>query len=303
MEHWAKQTMAPRKKTFSTRRTTAKTKKTKKKATFLTKAPPRSTAPVTKTERIPATTPETAPPRDKYEISPTSQAKCHVCKRKIIKGSRRLGIEQSSPRFGIYHKYYHDECVAASVKKNLRLGGCTPQQLISQQLQESNQSKMILRQRATLRENLRLLRSLFAHRLNYAAFCICKDETLDELVVKMPHTKTEFLAIRGMGPKKFQSFGGPFMQVIKDYQASTDYKKTSKQWASSKKPSAEIAEVIDLVGEPSEPTRRKQIQAPVRTVDDDDDEIVIQIAMTMEQIVEEKFKHAQENGYVIAVDI
>lgn len=214
-----------------------------------------------------------------------------------------MGIESCSPRFGTYHKYYHDDCVSATVKKNLRLGGATPQQLIAKQLQSTNESKTLLRKRATLRENLRLLRHLFAIRLNYAAFCVCKDETLDELVVKMPQTKEEFLAIRGMGPKKYQSFGGPFLQAIAAYRASEHTTATaSKKKAYNGKPRAKHPEVIDLVDNPVAPTKRSKIKTSGTTIDDDD-MVVLQTSLTMEQIVEEKFKHAQENGYVISVDL
>jgi hypothetical protein len=48
---------------------------------------------------------------------------------------------------------------------------------------------------------------------------------------------------------------------------------------------------------------RRQQQAPARTNVDMDDEAMVMETLTIEQIVEQKFKHAQENGYVIAVDI
>jgi hypothetical protein len=278
------------------------------------------------------TTPTSTPPQphDKYELAPTGRAKCQHCGKKIALGSRRVGIHEISKRFGDIHRFYHDECYPA--KHTLRLDGATPQQLITQQLRERNHGIMALRERQALRESLDLLRSTFAQRLQYAAFCVFSDATLDELVIKMPRTKEEFLAVKGVGPKNYQSFGESFLQVINVFR-SLDRKPAAKAAPEDakvppKKSRSRLAavarpEVIDLVGDDDNAVKhrpkrssssknsntttntvhRRQQQAPARTNVDMDDEALVMETLTIEQIVEQKFKHAQENGYVIAVDI
>jgi HRDC domain len=265
--------------------------------------------------RTPISATSSPPPRDKYELAPTGRAKCQKCGKKIAIDSRRVGIHETSPRFGDIHRYYHDECFPA--KQNLRLGGSTPQQIIAQQLRERNQGIMAVRERQTLRESLVLLRSMFAQRLKYAPFLVLPDSTLDELVIKMPRTKEEFMAIKGVGPKKYQSFGEPFLQVINLFRTlehtptpSSAEPDTKVQPRKKSRLSKTTPEVIDLVGddgndEVQQQQKRSSVQfaAPARTSADLDDEALVMETLTIKQIVEQKFKHAQENGYVIAVDI
>jgi HRDC domain len=312
--------MTPRRKSPASKSPAVKRKK--KAARKRTTAAVRTPASAVKKEApaFPISATSTPPPRDKYELAPTGRAKCQKCGKKIAIDSRRVGIHETSPRFGDIHRFYHDECFPA--KQNLRLGDSTPQQLIAQQLRERNQGIMAVRERQTLRESLLLLRSMFAQRLKYAPFCVLHDTTLDELVIKMPRTKEEFLAIKGVGLKKYQSFGEPFLQVINLFRtlersptASSAEPDTKVQPRKKSRLSQKTTpEVIDLVGDDSDDevqhqqkrSSGKSIQfaAPARTsVDLDDDEALVMETLTIEQIVEQKFKHAQENGYVIAVDI
>lgn len=321
--------MSPRRKSSGVKRKKTKAKPRKRVAaaavctpTFLSSGG----ASVKKETKVPTSssstsTSSTLPPRDKYELAPTGRAKCQKCRKKIAIGSRRVGIHEISPRFGDVHRFYHDECYPA--KQNLRLGGATPQQLIAQQLRERNQGIVALRERAALRQSLLLLRSTFAQRLHYAPFCVFSDATVDELVIKMPRTKEEILAVRGVGPKNYQSFGESFLQVINSFRSTPatsvpeDVKTPAKKSRDSRLSTAAKPAVIDLIDDDddtvnhrpkrsSSSSRNNTIhrqRAPARTRVDTDDEALVMETLTIEQIVEQKFKHAQENGYVIAVDI
>lgn len=119
----------------------------------------------------------------------------------------------------------------------------------------------LLAQRGQLRQRLRQLRLAFAKRLDLPAYCIFNDATLDDITVRLPQNKAELCGCLGIKEKKFQNFGSSILAITKQ--------------------------------NPS----RSQISGN----DDDDDIIVPGETLSCEAIVDQKFQHARENGYVIAI--
>ncbi|HSW47278.1 MAG TPA: DNA helicase RecQ [Phycisphaerae bacterium] len=66
-------------------------------------------------------------------------------------------------------------------------------------------------------ERLKTLRLEIAGEHNVPAFMICSDRTLRDIVRHRPTSEQEMLAIHGIGPAKYESFGRQFIQVIRDH--------------------------------------------------------------------------------------
>ena len=214
---------------------------------------------------------------DKYEFSPSNRAKCQKCRKKIHRGTVRVGVEEYSARYNKHiHRYYHDTCFPA--KNRLRLAGGTPQDELARQSKEQVQKHRLLTERGDLRESLRHLRRLFANRLDLPPFMIWADTVLDDLVVKMPKNQEELLKVHGIGPKKYRSFGDPILQVIRHYHRAYVHRRATS--SSVKPPPRSNTAAVA--------TNNKAVVA-VETLSCDD-------------IVSRKFEHAAANGYVISVD-
>jgi superfamily II DNA helicase RecQ len=242
-------------------------------------------APVKKKRAPSLTTPpakKTPPKRegDKCELSPNNRAKCTECKRKILQGVTRFGVEEYSPRYSKYmHRYYHDRCLSEAAKKKLQLAAGSPEKEIALQRKEKVTKDNLVRQRSDLRESLRRLRLVFANRLDVQAFMIFSDAILDELVAKMPKNKTEILRISGIKEKKYASFGEPIISVVTQYH---------RRYNRSDKPA------------PKAPRSVVQSRAPTKVNSNDD--VEVGESLSCEEIVQRKFEHASANGYVISID-
>jgi len=215
--------------------------------------------------------------RDKIELSPTGRAKCRACRRKILQGTQRVGREVFHPRHHAYYcEYYHAQCVPANT--HLRLGGRSPADELARQHKEEVQRHVKIRERAALRESLRQLRLQFARRLKVPAFIVFHDTTLDDLTVRLPANHSEFLEVHGLGPKKWQSFGTPILQVVNHYRALYANSRTTTRAATPQR------------------QRRSAAAAPTAAslgTDEDDDEVVVAMeALSCEDIVNQKFEHA-----------
>lgn len=68
-----------------------------------------------------------------------------------------------------------------------------------------------------LYEKLRTLRSSLASEKSLAPFMVFHDSTLKEMASTFPCTKDALLNIKGVGLKKFESYGEDFLSVIKEY--------------------------------------------------------------------------------------
>lgn len=69
----------------------------------------------------------------------------------------------------------------------------------------------------TLFERLRKLRYQIAQEEDIAAYLVFSDATLRELETQRPQTDEEFLAISGVGQRKFEVYGAEFMEEIKSF--------------------------------------------------------------------------------------
>ncbi len=66
-------------------------------------------------------------------------------------------------------------------------------------------------------EELRELRYEIAQRNSMAPFIIFHDSCLKEMATYFPKNKEEFLKIKGVGAKKFNSYGEQFIEIIQNY--------------------------------------------------------------------------------------
>ena len=65
-----------------------------------------------------------------------------------------------------------------------------------------------------LRERLRRFRQDIA--AGKPAYTVFHDKTLDELVARRPRTKSEFFAVHGLGPQKWERFGETLLAALRD---------------------------------------------------------------------------------------
>lgn len=194
-----------------------------------------------------------------------------------MKGAERAGIETYRPRFDNYiYYYYHRQCVPQSV--TLRLDR-SPADELARQDKDRVELAHLVQERAALRESLRQLRLHFARRLNVPAYIVFHDTVLDQLTAHMPQNQSEFLAIHGMGPKKYQSFGEPILQVIHQFRTSLSPKSESPRGSSKKRTKS----------------------GPAVGNHDPGDEFATVEMLSCEEIVRRKFQDAASNGYVIEI--
>ena len=224
------------------------------------------------------------PPRpyDKVEKSPNSMATCKLCRGNIQKGDWRIGQHFFLEK---YHKwalnYYHKQCceVNRTIMNGLKFPPKRKSENMSQMerlTQECNDAmnrseavkNLIYNERAELREILRQARLSIAKRLNVPSYMVFHDSVLDSLVQTMPVNRNQFLKVKGLGEKKFNSFGSILIQIIVKYRKRASGKVTS----SSKKQKCE---------------------------EKDDDDVVIEKELSIDDIVDQRFKEAAKNGHVI----
>ena len=236
-------------------------------------------------------------PHDKVEASPTSRATCKICNLKIMKGDSRIGQHfflYKYKKWGL--QYYHCSCVEkhedilndlnfpkkqksddtsyARSKRKLEDVLSSPNkewiQMEINNLGKSNEKRrrLIHDERGSLRENLRKLRTTFASRLAVPPYFIFHDSVLDEIVEEMPTNKDELLRVKGIGPKKFESFGLSILLIIGSYRRS-----------------------LNING--SKQKKSKGIE------EDDEEDIVVEKSLTVNEIVERRFLKAKQKGNVI----
>lgn len=220
------------------------------------------------------------PPRNKIEASPNNRAKCHGCGSKIVKGEERYGIVEVN-EYGRTQRYYHPRCCPEAMKAKLP----SPEKM---------QDLQIVQQRRALANQLYELRRLFAVALDREdeVYKIWKDKTQDELVLRMPTTREELLQVWGIAEQKAQNYGDAIIAVIRQYQrehpqvagtipANSNHNRNNKKQKQTKKKSKRQNEDND--GE-------------------EEELVAMGETLSCEEIVRRKFKHAEENGYVISVE-
>jgi hypothetical protein len=274
---------------------------------------------------------------DKYELSPTGRAKCTKCCKVINKGEKRVGKEVYEARYSSYiHQYYHDQCYPATSKAQLKLKAATPEDELARAVKEQQKQKSVITgERRELFEALKTLRYGFGQKLD------CEDQlarifsnkTLEQMTAKMPMNQQDMIAnVYGMGPKKYESFGEAFLQVIQHYarkygRAQNDGSRraspagastgagTSKSSTGSSRPAVAISSAAagtandqvviidsddddDDVGAVESRSRTKNMQRD----DDDDEDIEALESLSCNEIIQRKFEHAAANGYVVSVE-
>jgi len=116
--------------------------------------------------------------------------------------------------------------------------------------------------RQDLRKTLRSLRMAFARQMDVAPYYIFNDKTLDDITVRLPQTKNELLACYGIAEKRYQNFGSTILHITAQYARSNDDESSN-----------------------------------------DNDGTIIGVTKTFscQEIVNRKFRHAEENGYIIKI--
>ena len=172
----------------------------------------------------------------------------------------------------------------ASERNKLKFAnGASPTQEVARLSEEQHQTTQLLQSRNQLRVRLGHLRRAFATHLNKDAYLVFHNKTLDALNVAM-------MAVSGIGPKKYQSFGGPFLQVIQQYQLQ------------------QVAAAVDInpraAARPQRSAAARAVALEINDTHGDEEEevTVLEETKTMEEIVNEKFEHAAKHGYIISID-
>lgn len=194
-------------------------------------------------------------------------------------------MEDFIPKYSSFkHHYYHYECMPASERNKLKFAnGASPTQEVARLSEEQHQTTQLLQSRNQLRVRLGHLRRAFATHLNKDAYLVFHNKTLDALNVAM-------MAVSGIGPKKYQSFGGPFLQVIQQYQLQ------------------QVAAAVDInpraAARPQRSAAARAVALEINDTHGDEEEevTVLEETKTMEEIVNEKFEHAAKHGYIISID-
>jgi superfamily II DNA helicase RecQ len=222
---------------------------------------------------------------DKYELSPTGQAKCRKCRQVINKGEKRVGKEVYQEKYSNYgHHYYHDQCYPTALKEQLKLKAATPEGELAQAVTEKLKQKSVVHgERLELYEALRTLRRGFAKALGCddKLYMVFSNKTLEEMTMKMPKNGQDMIDnVYGMGPKKYESFGEAFLQVIQHYARKYARASSSSSTSTSRPPVALFA-------------------ADTTTAQLDD--VVPLESLSCDKIIQRTFEHAATNGYVISL--
>jgi ATP-dependent DNA helicase RecQ len=69
-------------------------------------------------------------------------------------------------------------------------------------------------------EKLRALRRTIADEINMPAFVVFSDKTLRELARAKPKDESAMLAVKGVGPAKFDAYGTMFLKVIREHEVT-----------------------------------------------------------------------------------
>jgi hypothetical protein len=207
------------------------------------------------------------------ERSPNSRAKCRQCKHTIEKQSIRVGVTKMKGNGYTNTYFYHQKCISNDPSTASRIKA-----ELQRKDEEAASTTRLIYERAELRELLRKLRQIFAHRLDVEPYKIFDNKTLDGIVLKMPRTRGELLACNGIREKRYANFGYPILQIIALYRMSQ-----TRRSGSSVSP------------------QKSMIHAQVSAVSEEDDEVVVTETLTSEQIVAQRFREAEAKGEMISL--
>lgn len=207
--------------------------------------------------------------KDIWEASPNRLATCKGCREKIQKGQQRIGKWTHNEHFHRwYHVYYHAECASDELKAGLHLKDTR---------NEDAKRQALLQTRKDLRKSLRMLRFSFSQRLHVEPYMIFNDVTLDDIIVKLPTTKSELVNCNGIKEKKFRSFGSAILEVTKAYS-----RKENRTGNGPRNINAMLSSSSNLKRDES-----------------DNDDVEVLGTLNCEEIVERAVKLAAANGQII----
>lgn len=265
---------------------------------------------------------------DEHCPSPNGRASCQRCGSKIAKDSIRVAIqaqyESTAPgRYPVWRKkHYHEACVTPETIQQLLLGSEGKKRknsgssssaafngnktavtsgkrakldIANEQVQQQPRGKQLNPKiRKRLERELRSLRSTFARRLGYDEECkIFPNDALRDILLKLPSNEAELMKCRNIKEKRCRYYGSSILQVVR-----------SCLWTKH--------EVIVLDGTMGEAaasstsgTRRGGTTAADAVLDseeDSDDDIVVGATVSVEDIVSNRLREAEERGEVFEVE-
>ncbi len=172
------------------------------------------------------------------------------------------------------------------------------------QMDQQRKTELILLHRGQLREILRKIRLSFASRLNVAPYMIFHDTTLNSMVELMPSNKKELLKVKGIGPKKVDNFGSSLLTAIARYKAMV---KAAPTPAPTQAPTPAVTKTNSsnyhtkhTYSSPPKKVQKISNDVPSSHIGANDD-IVFEKELSIEDIVEQRFKEAKEKGNLITL--
>lgn len=254
-------------------------------------------------------------PYDKIEPSPTSRATCKLCKNNIQKGDWRIGIHRLYKGYIWTANYYHKTCCVSTTRGSSILKGAYFKSQPSSSKRKNDSISMeerieiessddqrrkrvrqtLLDSRSDLRELLRLARTQLARHLNRPPYCIFHNTVLDSLVERMPSNDVELLAVPGFGPVKCASLGKVFLAIVNAYRRRIDGKGQIDR-------SAKTIACATTHTQPVVP--RTAIDVRNNRSDDgdddsDDDEVIVAHEISIDELINNRIREAEERGEVI----
>uniref|UniRef100_A0A7S1Y6J3 HRDC domain-containing protein n=2 Tax=Grammatophora oceanica TaxID=210454 RepID=A0A7S1Y6J3_9STRA len=124
----------------------------------------------------------------------------------------------------------------------------------------------------------------FATRLHVQAYRIFPNTTLDDIVARLPTSKSDLLQVNGFAEKRYTNFGRPVLQVVRAYVDSTRKvnRSAGRRVTATATSSAAAAAAASLQGE--------------------DEAVEVVASMSIEDIVARRFEEAAKTGCMISID-
>ena len=172
-------------------------------------------------------------PFDKFELAPNGKAHCRICKFRIRKRSERVGLQNWNQRHSHWEVlYFHRECCSEAMLRSLYLPGSKRSweeafmsinsrldaDLQRQEDERTARRRLVYGERGDLRESLRQMRLVFASEMECEPHSVFGDDTLDEVVARLPSDSMELMRVHGIAKKRCDHFGGAILQLIAQYQ-------------------------------------------------------------------------------------
>ncbi len=93
----------------------------------------------------------------------------------------------------------------------------------------TTQNLLVSPKKTSLLEALKKLRREISARENVPAFVVFNDASLEEMALKKPQNEEEFLAINGVGQRKFEVYGNDFLSILQSNNANQQKPRKTKK--------------------------------------------------------------------------